>query len=332
MDFLSSTQKITQTAKNFTLKAPMQKKSSSSILGRLKTAMTFTRKNLVECIEDVFQGRKEIDSNLLEELESILIGADIGITTTTEILEVVKNHVDRKQIKNGDDIKDCIKSELLRILKSASTHSLDNIDSKLKVILVVGVNGVGKTTTTGKLAKQFTQQNKNVLVCAADTFRAAAVEQLEQLGTQAKVKVIRQKTGADPSAVLFDAINAAKSRHVDILIIDTAGRLHTKKNLMAELEKMKRIAGREVEGAPHEVLLIIDATTGQNGLIQAQEFSRSSGVSGIVLSKLDGTAKGGVIIGIARDLKTPIKYIGIGEQLDDLIPFSPEVFVDSLFD
>ena len=309
----------------------MQKNSSNSILNRLKTAMTFTRKNLVECIEAAFQGKKEIDSNLLEELESILIGADIGITTTTEILEVVKNHVDRKQIKNGDEVKDCIKSELLRILKSSSTHSLNNIDSKLKVILVVGVNGVGKTTTTGKLAKQFTQQNKNVLVCAADTFRAAAVEQLEELAAQAKVKVIHQKPGTDPSAVLFDAINAAKSRHVDILIIDTAGRLHTKSNLMAELEKMKRIAGREVEGAPHEVLLIIDATTGQNGLIQAREFARSSGVSGIVLSKLDGTAKGGVVIGIARDLKTPIKYVGIGEQLDDLIPFSPEVFVDSLF-
>ena len=199
------------------------------------------------------------------------------------------------------------------------------------VILVVVVNGVGKTTTTGKLAKRFTQQNKNVLVCAADTFRAAAVEQMEQLGTEAKVKVIRQNAGTDPSAILFDAINAAKSRNVDILIIDTAGRLHTKNNLMAELEKMRRIAGREVQGAPHEILLVIDATTGQNGLIQAQEFSRISGISGIILSKLDGTAKGGVVIGIARDLNTPIKYVGIGEQLDDLIPFSPEDFVNSLF-
>ena len=199
------------------------------------------------------------------------------------------------------------------------------------MILVVGVNGVGKTTTTGKLAKRFTQQNKNVLVCAADTFRAAAVEQMEQLGTEAKVKVIRQNAGTDPSAILFDAINAAKSRNVDILIIDTAGRLHTKNNLMAELEKMRRIAGREVQGAPHEILLVIDATTGQNGLIQAQEFSRISGISGIILSKLDGTAKGGVVIGIARDLNTPIKYVGIGEQLDDLIPFSPEDFVNSLF-
>ncbi len=309
----------------------MNKNSSNSLLGRLKTAMTFTRRNLVECIEDAFQGKKEIDSNLLEELESILIGADIGITTTTEILEVVKNQVDRKQIKNGDEIKACIKSELLRILKSASSYSSNNIDSKLTVILVVGVNGVGKTTTTGKLAKRFTQQNKNVLVCAADTFRAAAVEQMEQLGTEAKVKVIRQNAGTDPSAILFDAINAAKSRHVDILIIDTAGRLHTKKNLMAELEKMRRIAGREVKGAPHEILLVIDANTGQNGLIQAREFSRISGISGIILSKLDGTAKGGVVIGIARDLNTPIKYVGIGEQLDDLIPFSPEDFVDSLF-
>ena len=228
-------------------------------------------------------------------------------------------------------LKACIKSELLRILKSASSCSSNNIDSKLMVILVVGVNGVGKTTTTGKLAKRFTQQNKNVLVCAAATFRAAAVEQMEQLGTEAKVKVIRQNAGTDPSAILFDAINAAKSRNVDILIIDTAGRLHTKNNLMAELEKMRRIAGREVQGAPHEILLVIDATTGQNGLIQAQEFSRISGISGIILSKLDGTAKGGVVIGIARDLNTPIKYVGIGEQLDDLIPFSPEDFVNSLF-
>ena len=170
-----------------------------------------------------------------------------------------------------------------------------------------------------------------MLVCAADTFRAAAVEQMEQLGTEAKVKVIRQNAGTDPSAILFDAINAAKSRNFDILIIDTAGRLHTKNNLMAELEKMRRIAGREVQGAPHEILLVIDATTGQNGLIQAQEFSRISGISGIILSKLDGTAKGGVVIGIARDLNTPIKYVGIGEQLDDLIPFSPEDFVNSLF-
>jgi fused signal recognition particle receptor len=198
--------------------------------------------------------------------------------------------------------------------------------------MVVGVNGVGKTTTIGKLAYLHTQEGKKVLVCAADTFRAAAIEQLEVWGQRAGVSVIRQKTGADPSAVLFDAIAAAKSRAIDILIVDTAGRLHTKNNLMSELEKMKRIAGREIAGAPHEVLLIIDATTGQNGLPQAREFTRTAGVTGIVLTKLDGTAKGGIVIPISRELKIPIRYVGVGEKVDDLVEFSAEQYIESLFE
>jgi fused signal recognition particle receptor len=198
--------------------------------------------------------------------------------------------------------------------------------------MVVGVNGVGKTTTIGKLASFYRLEDKKVLICAADTFRAAAIEQLEIWGQRAGVDIIRQKIGADPSAVLFDAITASKSRGIDILIVDTAGRLHTKDNLMRELEKMRRIAGREIPGAPHEVLLIIDAVTGQNGLVQAREFTRSAGVTGIVLAKLDGTAKGGVVIAIAKDLKIPIKFVGVGEKTDDLIEFSSQQYIDSLFE
>jgi fused signal recognition particle receptor len=225
-----------------------------------------------------------------------------------------------------------IKGELRQIIEAANQTGTPASANGTRVLMVVGVNGVGKTTTIGKLASLYTQEGKKVLVCAADTFRAAAIEQLEVWGQRAGVGVIRQKTGADPSAVLFDAMSAAKSRAIDILIVDTAGRLHTKNNLMAELEKMKRIAGREIAGAPHEVLLIIDATTGQNGLNQAREFTRTAGVTGIVLTKLDGTAKGGIVIPIARELKIPIRYVGVGEKLDDLVEFSAEQYIESLFE
>ncbi len=303
-----------------------------SLLGKFRAAVASTRQNLVARIEQVLQGKKEIDADLLDELEGILIGADIGITTSMEVLDKVKAQVSRSRINDAAQLKDSIKSELRSILEAASTRAPDRLNSGLQIILVVGVNGVGKTTTAGKLADRFMREGKGVLVCAADTFRAAAVEQLQEWGKRAGVSVIRQQSGADPSAVLFDAIHAAKSRKADILIVDTAGRLHTKNNLMAELEKMKRIAGRAVTGAPHQILLVIDATTGQNGLIQAKEFTRRTGVSGIILTKLDGTAKGGVVVGIARDLGIPIRYVGVGERIGDLIPFSPEHFIDSLFD
>jgi fused signal recognition particle receptor len=303
-----------------------------SILGKFRAAVASTRRNLVARMEQVLQGKTEIDADLLDELEGILVGADIGITTSMEVLDKVKAQVNRSQINDATQLKISIKSELLRILDASSPQAPDGLNPGLQIILVVGVNGVGKTTTAAKLASRFRREGKGVLVCAADTFRAAAVEQLEEWGRRAGVNVIRQQSGTDPSAVLFDAINAAKSRNVDILIVDTAGRLHTKNNLMAELEKMKRIAGRAVAGGPHQILLVIDATTGQNGLIQAKEFTRCTGVSGIILTKLDGTAKGGVVLGIARDLGIPIHYVGVGEQIGDLIPFSPEHFIQSLFD
>jgi fused signal recognition particle receptor len=299
---------------------------------KLKEAVASTRSHLVTKIEDVVKGKKEIDAELLDDLEAILIGADLGVETSNEVLEKIRNQVSRKQINDPTQLKFLIKDELKRILDSTDGKVLDKEVAGTRVIMVVGVNGVGKTTTIGKLANLYRQKEKKVVVCAADTFRAAAIEQLEIWGRRARVEIIRQKTGADPSAVLFDAITASKSRAIDILIVDTAGRLHTKNNLMGELEKMKRIAGREIPGAPHEVLLVIDATTGQNGLVQAREFTRSVGVSGIILAKLDGTAKGGVVVAIARDLKIPIQYVGVGEKVDDLIQFSSEHYINSLFE
>ena len=302
------------------------------LLGRFKAAVSSTRKNLVARMEQVLRGRTAIDPDLLEDLEEILVGADVGIDTSTEVLDRVRNRVARNRINDAGQLKSCIRSELLELLQTGATPSDEPATSGLQVLLVVGVNGVGKTTTAGKLAGRWVRDGRRVLVCAADTFRAAAVEQLEAWGKRAGAPVIRQQSGSDPAAVLFDAIQAAKARQADILIVDTAGRLHTKNNLMAELEKMKRLAAREVPGAPHQILLVVDATTGQNGVVQAREFTRSTGVSGIVLTKLDGTAKGGVVIGIARDLGIPIRYVGVGERIDDLVPFSAVHFIDSLFD
>jgi len=307
------------------------KSDKEGFFSKLKVAVTSTRNNLVAKIEDVVKGKKVIDAELLDDLEAVLIGADIGAQTTSEILEKIRSQVNRKQVSDPEQLRTLIKGELRQIIEAANQTAPTEVNGT-RVLMVVGVNGVGKTTTIGKLASLQTREGKKVLVCAADTFRAAAVEQLEIWGQRAGVSVIRQKTGADPSAVLFDAISAAKSRAIDILIVDTAGRLHTKNNLMAELEKMKRIAGREIAGAPHEVLLIIDATTGQNGLLQAREFTRTAGVTGIVLTKLDGTAKGGIVIPISRELKIPIRYVGVGEKVDDLVEFSAEQYIDSLFE
>ena len=299
---------------------------------KLKAAVASTKNNLVARIEDVVKGKKVIDAELLEDLEAVLIGADIGAQTTSEILEKIRGQVNRKQVNDPEQLRTLIKGELRQIIEASNQAARPATANGTQVLMVVGVNGVGKTTTIGKLANLHTQEGKKVLVCAADTFRAAAIEQLEVWGQRAGVAVIRQKTGADPSAVLFDAIAAAKSRAIDILIVDTAGRLHTKNNLMAELEKMKRIAGREIAGAPHEVLLVIDATTGQNGLPQAREFTRTAGVTGIILTKLDGTAKGGIVIPISRELKIPIRYVGVGEKVDDLVEFSAEQYIESLFE
>jgi fused signal recognition particle receptor len=301
------------------------------LFSKLKAAVASTKNNFVAKIEDVVKGKKVIDAELLDDLEAILIGADIGAQTTSDILEKIRNQVSRRQVNDPEQLRSLIKGELRLIVEAAGKVATPAVNG-IQVVMVVGVNGVGKTTTIGKLASLYTQEGKKVLVCAADTFRAAAIEQLEVWGQRAGVAVIRQKTGADPSAVLFDSITAAKSRAIDFLIVDTAGRLHTKNNLMAELEKMKRIASREIAGAPHEVLLIIDATTGQNGLIQAREFTRTAGVTGIVLTKLDGTAKGGIVIPICQELKIPIRYVGVGENVDDLIEFSAEQYIESLFE
>ncbi|HYA17493.1 MAG TPA: signal recognition particle-docking protein FtsY [Bryobacteraceae bacterium] len=301
-----------------------------TLLEKLKSGVQKTRDGLVSRLEDVISGRKEIDADLLDELEYTLISADIGVKTTEEILERIRERVDRKLVGDAAELRGLIREYLLEVLQ-ASDRPLGYVDEPPAVIMVVGVNGAGKTTTIGKLAMHLKGEGHSVLLCAADTFRAAAIEQLEVWGQRTDTDVIRQKTGADPSAVLFDALQAAKSRGVDYVIIDTAGRLQTKTNLMAELEKMNRTAARVIPGAPHEVLLVLDATTGQNGLEQARKFTETSGVTGIVLTKLDGTAKGGVVVAIARELGLPIRFIGVGEKVDDLLPFDPEKFIESLF-
>ncbi|HET7749296.1 MAG TPA: signal recognition particle-docking protein FtsY [Terriglobales bacterium] len=303
-----------------------------SFLDRMKQAVTRTRENLSERLEDVVSFHKEIDRSTLDDLEATLIGADLGTTTTHEVLNKLREKADRKQIKDVAELKRLLKEELLAILNQGDVRPAQKVEGEPEVILVVGVNGTGKTTTIGKLANVLHADGKSVLLCAADTFRAAAIEQLEIWGTRTGTEVIKTKPGGDPAAVLFDALQAAKARQTDYVIVDTAGRLHTKVNLMAELEKMRRTAQRIIPGAPHETLLIMDATTGQNGLQQARLFTQSSGVTGIVLTKLDGTAKGGVVVAITRELGLPVRYVGVGEKAGDLLPFDPQAFVDSLFE
>jgi fused signal recognition particle receptor len=307
-----------------------QKKAG--FLDRMKEAVTRTRENLVERIEMAVAFTKEIDRDALDTLEATLIGADLGTTTTREVLQKLREKADRKQIKDVEELKRLLKEELLAILTSGNDRPVKKVDGVPEVILVVGVNGTGKTTTIGKLAHVLRADGKTVLLCAADTFRAAAIEQLEIWGDRTGVEVIRTKPGGDPAAVLYDALQAATARKMDYVIVDTAGRLHTKSNLMAELEKMGRTAQRLVPGAPHEVLLVMDATTGQNGLQQARLFTQSAGVTGIVLTKLDGTAKGGIVVAISRELGIPVRYVGVGEKPGDLLPFDPREFVDSLFE
>lgn len=302
-----------------------------NLFDRLKAGIEKTRSGLVDRIEDVISGRKQIDADLLEELEYALITADLGVRTVDDILERIRQRADRHQIADAGEIRGLIREQLLEIL-SGSEEPLRTVAQPPAVVMLVGINGAGKTTTIGKLAHRFIGEGRAVLLCAADTFRAAAIEQLEVWAQRSGVEMIRQKTGADPSAVMFDSLQAAKARKTDYVIIDTAGRLHTKENLMAELEKMRRTCQRVVPGSPHEVWLVMDATTGQNGLEQARKFTQSAGVTGIILTKLDGTAKGGVVVAIARELNLPIRFVGVGEKLDDLLPFEPDRFVASLFD
>ena len=301
------------------------------LFDRMKEAVSRTRQNLSERIDEVVSFSKEIDRNTLDDLEATLIAADLGAATTHQVLEKLRERADRKQIGNVEELKRLLKEELLSILNAANTPPVDRPEGVPEVILVVGVNGTGKTTSIGKLAQAARSEGKTVLICAADTFRAAAIEQLEIWGQRTGTEVIRTKAGGDPAAVLYDALQAANARNVDCVIVDTAGRLHTKANLMSELEKMRRTAQRLVPGAPHEVLLVIDATTGQNGLQQAKQFTDAAAVTGVVLTKLDGTAKGGVVIAIARELGLPVRYVGVGEKAGDLLAFDPQEFVDSLF-
>ena len=302
-----------------------------TLYDRLKAGVEKTRSGLVDRIEDVLAGAREIDADLLEELEYTLITADLGVRTVQEILNRLQERVDRKMTGDAAEVKAIIRTHLLEVLQASETP-MRIVAKPPAVVMLVGINGAGKTTTIGKLANRFLGEGRKVLLCAADTFRAAAIEQLEVWAQRAGVEMIRQKTGADPSAVVFDSLQAAKARGMDYVIIDTAGRLHTKENLMAELDKMRRTCQRVLPGSPHEVWLVLDATTGQNGLEQARKFTEVAGVTGIVLTKLDGTAKGGVVVAIARELNLPIRFIGVGEKINDLLPFEPDKFVQSIFD
>ncbi|HQR33848.1 MAG TPA: signal recognition particle-docking protein FtsY [Blastocatellia bacterium] len=312
--------------------------ADEGFMKRFRKAITSTRENIATRLEDAVKGKKVIDAATLDELEEALIGADIGVQTTMEIIESVRKQVDRQALKDPDELKRMIKQHLLDILESAerargvASETAVPDDVRPYVMMIVGVNGVGKTTTIGKLAQRIKAEGNDILICAADTFRAAASDQLAIWADRAGVPLIQQKQGTDPAAVLFDSLKAAKARNADVLIVDTAGRLHNKSNLMAELEKMKRIANREVPGAPHEVLLVVDAVTGQNGLSQAREFMKAADITGLVLTKLDGTAKGGIAVAIAKELNLPIRYCGIGEQADDLVVFDPKVYVEGLFE
>ena len=303
---------------------------------RFSKAIAKTRDSLNNRLDQVFEGRKKIDEGLLDELEEMLISTDIGVATTLQVLEAIRRGVSRQEINDLAALKAVMKRELLDILqhsRETGVASETEVEETIKpyVLMVVGVNGVGKTTTIGKLAQRIKNEGNDVLICAADTFRAAASDQLEIWAARAGVPIVQQKQGTDPAAVLFDALQSAKSRNSDVLIVDTAGRLHNKANLMAELEKMKRIASREVQQAPHETLLVIDAVTGQNGLEQARQFMKVADVTGIVLTKLDGTAKGGIAVAISKELNLPIRYVGIGEQVDDLMVFDSESYVNGLF-
>ena len=313
-------------------------KKKSGFFDRLKQAVASTKAQLVQQVEEIVEGKATVDEAVLDDLEATLLAGDLGVNTTKEILARLREQVSRRRLQEPRQLRAALEQEILAVLENPSgpraalPAAKSPPSGQPEVIFVVGVNGVGKTTTIAKLAHYYMQQDRRPLLCAADTFRAAANEQLEIWAGRLGIEIIMQKPGADPAAVIFDSLAAAKRRHDDPVIVDTAGRLHTKDNLMAELEKMCRIAGREVPGAPHQVLLIIDATTGQNGLQQARQFTEHAGTTGIVLTKLDGTAKGGVVVGIARELGLPIQFVGIGEKVEDLLPFNPREFVESLFE
>jgi fused signal recognition particle receptor len=306
-----------------------------TLLERLKDSVSKTRSELSARVEQLLTGDRPVDPDLLKQLESALLSADLGVRTTKEVLAALRQQVNEHKLEEPGALKRELKNQILKILTAPATtepNADGKPDNEPRVLFVVGVNGTGKTTTIGKLTSRLKKEGAAVILCAADTFRAAAIEQLEIWARRSGVEMIKQKPGADPSAVVFDALTAARARHADVVIVDTAGRLHTKSNLMAELDKMKRTAAKVIPGAPHDVLLVLDATTGQNGLNQAREFWSHAGVTGIVLTKLDGTAKGGIVVAIARELNLPIRFVGTGEKIDDLVPFDARTYVNSLFD
>ena len=307
---------------------------TESVTEKFKDGLTKTRDNFSSKVNDLVSRYRKVDEDFFEELEEILIQADVGFETVMELIEELKKEVKRRNIQDTKDVQAVISEKLVDIYEDGSdddSYKLNIQEDELTVILFVGVNGVGKTTTIGKLAHKFKNEGKKVLLAAGDTFRAGAIEQLEVWGERVGVDVIKQAEGSDPAAVMYDAVQSAKSRKADILICDTAGRLQNKVNLMKELEKVKRVIEREIPGAPHEVLLVLDATTGQNALIQAKTFKEATDVSGIVLTKLDGTAKGGIVLAIRNELNIPVKFVGLGEKMDDLQEFDAERYVYGLF-
>lgn len=306
---------------------------TDAVTEKFKDGLSKTRNSFSEKVNDLVARYRKVDEEFFEELEEILISADVGVTTVMELIDVLKTEVKKRNIQDPKEVQAVISEKLVELFTDddEKVEALNIQPDGLTVILFVGVNGVGKTTTIGKLAYKLKNEGKSVLLAAGDTFRAGAIEQLEVWGERVGVEVIKQSEGSDPAAVMFDAVQAAKSRKVDVLICDTAGRLQNKVNLMKELEKVKRVIEREIPGAPHEVLLVLDATTGQNAMSQAKQFSEATNVTGIVLTKLDGTAKGGIVLAIRHELKTPVKFVGLGEKMEDLQEFDPEQFVYGLF-
>ena len=309
--------------------------NNTALTGRLRDKLSKTRRRLAGRVNALLTGRTVIDPPFLEDLEEVLFTSDIGVETTEQLIGDLKEQLDRKSLERPEQVKTMLHEEMVSLLRVSQERSLvgsqDTVSQGLEVIMFIGVNGVGKTTTVAKMAHHLQGQGHTVMLVAADTFRAAAIEQLEIWGTRVGAEVIKQNRGADPAAVVFDALAAAQAKNIDRVLIDTAGRLHTKSNLMEELKKIKRIAGQQLSGAPHRVTLVLDGTTGQNAIAQAQEFSRSLGVTDIILTKLDGTAKGGVVIGISQKLGIPISFICTGEGLDDFEIFQPREFVEAIF-
>ncbi|MBU1709274.1 MAG: signal recognition particle-docking protein FtsY [Proteobacteria bacterium] len=306
--------------------------SKPGLLGRLKEQLAKTRDSFVTRVDELFLGKKVIDRELLDDLEEVLISADLGVDTVMDLLEDARERLSRKELDNPQTLRQALKVKMLEFLSSNDlSREMSMPENEPFVIMVTGVNGVGKTTSIGKIAHKFKQAGRSVLLVAGDTFRAAAVDQLKIWGERVGVEVVSQKTGSDPSSVVYDALDHAKAKKYDVVLIDTAGRMHTKVNLMEELRKIKRVISKKIPGAPHEVMLVIDATTGQNGISQARLFNEVCGLTGLTLTKLDGTAKGGIVVNICREFNIPIRFIGIGEQMDDLRDFDASEFVDALF-